>query len=316
MVKPAPTKRARTTLNIDLNLLVVLHALLEEKSVTRAAARVCLSQPATSSALNRLRDVFEDPLLVRLGNRMELTRFAAELRKPLGKAMTAIDDVLGEPLPFDPAVAHTTVRIGASDYIGITLLPELEKQIQELAPGIELYISPIREPEILNRLEKEDVDILIGHFPDLPHLKQETLFTEKFVCVMREGHPLAKSDTGEPMSLQDFVSYQHVTIAREGRKIDMIDEWLAALNIERQIGIYVPHFLVAPSIVAVNDMISVEAERVVKILGDSFGLAQIDLPVEFGSGELAIHMVWQEHTDQDPALSWIRSLIKEVSRCI
>lgn len=306
-------KRARSILNIDLNLLVVLQALLEEVNVTKAATRVCLSQPATSSALNRLRDIFDDPLLVRFGNKMELTRFALELKEPLSKAIRAINEVLGEPLPFDPAKANTTVRIGASDYIGITLLPELEKEIQKNAPGIKLHISPLREPEILNRLEKEDVDILIGHFAAFPHFKRETIFMEKFVCVMRKQHPLFKVQESGSIELEDFLAYQHVIIAREGRKIDMMDQWLATIGLERKVGIHVPHFLVAPSIVAINDMIAIEGERVVNILGDSLGLSSLDLPSEYGTGELAIHMLWQEHTDQDPALSWMRSLIKDVS---
>ena len=93
----------------------------------------------------------------------------------------------------------------------------------------------------------------------------------------------------------------------------MMDQWLATIGLERKVGIHVPHFLVAPSIVAINDMIAIEGERVVKILGNSLGLSSLDLPSEYGTGELAIHMLWQEHTDQDPALSWMRSLIKDVS---
>lgn len=306
-------KKHLTTLNIDLNLLVVLDALLEEKSVTRAASRVCLSQPATSNALGRLRDVFEDPLLVRMGNRMELTRFALELKEPLRAAICSIEGVLGEPLPFDPARAHTTIRIGASDYIGITLLPALGKVLGRLAPGMEIRVTPLREPEIINRLERDDVDILLGHFPEVPRMRSEVLFTERFVCVMRQGHPaLAKSNKSH-ITLADFVTHQHVAIAREGGQPDIIDEWLATLNLERRVGIHVPHFLVAPGIVATNDMISVVARRVVTKLNDTFGLTMLELPCEFGTSELPIHMVWEPHTDHDPALTWLRSMILDIA---
>lgn len=309
-------KRLRTTLNIDLNLLVVLHALLEERSVTKAASRVCLSQPATSSALSRLRDIFEDPLLVRLGNKMELTRLALELREPLAEAMQAIDMVLGEPLPFDPAKAHTTIRVGASDYIGIILLPALAKQLQTLAPGFELQVSPLREPEIVQRLEKDDVDLLLGHFPHVPHLQSEILFSEKFVCVMRDEHPLLQTSKEGRISLKDFVSYGHVAVGREGGEADLVDTMLGELHLERRVSIHVPHFMVAPGIVAVNDLIAVVTERIVRKLQMSFRLAALDLPAEFGLNELPIHMVWSRDTEDNPALSWLRSLILRLAKTI
>ncbi|MEH6519384.1 MAG: LysR family transcriptional regulator [Halioglobus sp.] len=312
----APGKRNLTILNVDLNLLVVLQALLEEKSVTRAANRVCLSQSATSSALARLRSVFDDPLLVRWSNKMELSRRGMELQEPVNQAIAAINEVLGEPLAFDPQLAHTTVRISASDYVGVALLPALERELQLQSPGISLYMSPLREPEALRRLERDDVDLVIGNFPDTPNLSSSEIFHEKFVCLMRDQHPLLKEVSGEALSLKQFTTYPHVAISREGVQHDMIDLMLSEYDFERTIGIHVPHFLVAPSIVARNDMIVVEARRVALSFKDTFGLAIVGLPLEFGPTELPIHMVWEPHTEEDPCLQWVRGLIQQVAQNI
>lgn len=309
-------KRTLTTLNVDLNLLVVLQALLEEKSVTRAANRVCLSQSATSSALSRLRSVFDDPLLVRWSNKMELSRRGMELKEPVNRAIEAINEVLGSPLQFDPKLAHTTIRMCASDYVGIALLPKLERELQELAPGITLYIHPMREPDSLKRLERDDVDIVIGNFPETTRLKSDIIFEEKFVCLMRDKHPLLDQVENGALSLKQFTSYPHVAIAREGVQQDLIDQWLSEYDFERTVGIHVPHFLVAPSIVASSDMLVVEATRVATEFQDTFGLAYVDLPQEFGPAELPIHMVWEPHTDEDPCLQWVRELILEVGKTI
>jgi len=315
-VDSSSLKRSLTTLNVDLNLLVVLEALLEEKNVTRAANRVCLSQSATSSALNRLRNVFEDPLLVRHANKMELSRRALELVEPINQAIQAINNVLGDPAPFDPISAVTTVRICASDYTGLSLLPALQKELQVQAPGISLYISPLREPEALRRLEKEDVDLVIGHFSNISDTLQSVeIFQERFVAIMRREHPLALAcDSGKALSLKQFVAYKHVAIAREGVKVDLIDIMLKSLNEKRTIGMHVPHFLVAPCVVQNSDMIAVEAERLGQKFQDSFDLSIIDLPEVFSTRELPIHMLWEPHTDDNPALKWVRNLIRDIAR--
>ena len=313
VVSNQQNKRLLSTLNVDLNLLVVLHALLEEVSVTRAAHRICLSQSATSSALNRLRQVFDDPLLVRVSNEMKLSRRALDLKEPVNKAIISINGVLGEPLSFEPNKVHTTIRICASDYIGVTLLPALVERLCVEAPGIKLNISPMREPEALRRLEKDDMDILIGHFTDIPHLKSKTLFQETFVCLMREGHPLTEELVDNTISLEQITRYKHVAIAREGMSHDMVDLMLSMHNFEREIGINVPHFLVAPSIVSKNDMLVVEAKRTTAFFKGSLKLKAVNLPQEFTTTKLSIQMVWEPHTEDDPALKWIRNVIEEVS---
>ena len=308
--------RALTILNVDLNLLVVLQALLEEKSVTKAARRVCLSQSATSSALSRLRGVFEDPLLIRWSNRMELSRRGLELREPVRNAIDAINAVLGDTQTFDPLLAHSTIRIAASDYVGVTLLPAVEKLLQSSAPGISLHQSDLSEPEAMLRLAKDDVDLVLGHFPDTLKLHSAELFNEKFVCMVRKGHPLVKEAKNRTLNLKQFISYPHIAITRQGATQDLVDLLLSEQNLERNIGMIVTHFMVMPSIVAQSDMIAVEAQRLAVDFEDFYGVDYIDLPPEFGASELPVHMLWESQTDADPCLRWFRELIQKVAATI
>ena len=308
-------KRSLSVLNVDLNLLVVLQALLEEKSVTHAAKRVCLSQSATSNALKRLRSVFDDQLLVRWSNKMSLTPRGLELVEPVNQAIDAINNVLGDPPPFDPFLADSIVNICASDYTSISLLPKLEHELQKQAPNITLRVSPLREPDALLRLEREDVNLVIGHFSQLPDtLKNVELFREKFVCMVREGHPLLSEVKNRQLTLKQFSDYPHVVIAREGVDgVDIIDKVLNEHGFERRVGIEVPHFLVAPSMIVNSDMIAVDAERVSKLFRGSFDVQGIDLPPEYTRTDIPIFMLWDPRTNERPLLMWLRSLIQQIA---
>lgn len=314
-LNPKTQKRSLSILNVDLNLLVVLQALLEEKSVTHAAKRVCLSQSATSNALKRLRGVFEDQLLVRWSNKMSLTPFALEIIDPVNQAIDAINTVLGDPPPFDPLLADSVISICASDYTSISLLPKLEQRLQEQAPNITLRVSPLREPEALIRLEREDVSLVLGHFSAIPeNLKYAQLFTENFVCMLRKGHPLLNEMIDGDLTLEQFSEYPHAVIAREGAEgVDIIDRVLRDYGHERTIGIEVPHFLVAPSIITNSDMIAVDAERVPNVFGATYDITYVNLPPEYTNTVIPIFMLWDPRTDNRPLLKWFRSLLQEVA---
>jgi DNA-binding transcriptional LysR family regulator len=315
IIDPQTKKRSLSILNVDLNLLVVLQALLEEKSVTHAAKRVCLSQSATSNALKRLRSVFEDQLLVRWSNKMSLTPLALELLVPVNQAIDSINAVLGGPPPFDPFLADSVINICASDYTSISLLPKLERKLQAQAPNITLRVSPLREPEALVRLEREDVSLVLGHFSRLPeNLKSSKLFTENFVCMLRDGHPLLSEIIDGQLTLEQFSKYPHVVITREGVVgVDIIDSVLHEHGLERSTRIGVPHFLVAPSIIANSDMIAVDAERVTGIFGATYKITNVKLPPEYTTTTIPIFMLWDPRTENRPVLKWFRALLQEVA---
>ncbi len=176
----------------DLNLLVTLEALLDEGSVTGAARRLNLSQSAVSAALDRLRAVFADPLLVRTGNRMEPTAFATKLQGPLKTALASVSLTLALPKRFDPATARLNLRLGVSDYLGVLLLPGLYRLLARDAPGISIAVVSQPVNETIARIVAGEADVATAvDPPEGRDLFNAPLMEETFDCIMRAGHPLA-----------------------------------------------------------------------------------------------------------------------------
>ena len=209
----------------DLNLLVTLEALLDEGGVTGAARRLNLSQSAVSAALDRLRDLFSDPLLVRVGNRMEATPFANRLQGPIKTALASVSLALTLPQKFDPAKARMHVRLGLSDYVGLMILPRLYGVLAREAPGISIEVIPKPSVEALTRLVAGDVDLATAvDPPESRDLFNSPLVDETFVCVMRPGHPLARGR----LTPQRLLEYPHVVVTAHGASAGLVDRALAA----------------------------------------------------------------------------------------
>ena len=232
---------------IDLNILVALDALLSERNVTRAAARIGRSQPATSHALNRARELFGDPLLVRVGGGLELTARARTVAPKIHRLLRELGAVLDVHKEFDPA-AIESVTLGATDYVGFVLLPYVFSMLQQVAPAMSVRVRAIDGPDALDPVTGGLVDLAVGAFPVIPAgLRTENLFEEEFVCLRR-----SRRDR-EPLSLDAFTRLGHVLVASPGDGMGPVDYALARRGRSRHIAAYVPHFLVAPSLVAATD---------------------------------------------------------------
>jgi DNA-binding transcriptional LysR family regulator len=296
---------------LDLNLLVVLDALLAERHVTRAAARVGLSQPATSHALARLRAVFGDPLLVRgAGGAMVPTPRAEALAPRLRAALDGVTAALRGEQPFDPATARRTFRIATGDYAELVLLPALTARLAREAPGVDLWVVAGGEDLATLATGAHDCVLMPYRGPVAPAgVYEKKLFDETFTCVVRRGHPLVAQ--GQKLTLARYEAMPHLLIAPRGTPGSFVDDALAALGKQRRVALAVPHFLVAPHVVAATDLILTLATRIARAVAAPLDLVMMPPPVDLPG--FTMSMWWHERNHHDPAQRWLRQVIAEVA---
>ncbi|MFY3383332.1 LysR family transcriptional regulator [Paracidovorax sp. MALMAid1276] len=293
---------------MDLNLLKALDALLDERSVTRAAQRLSLTQPAVSGMLTRLRESFDDPLFVRTQRGITPTLRAQELAAPVKELLGGIESLL-QPQAFDPATAQMTVQLASTDYaLQAVVVPFLAK-LRRRAPGVRVAVVPAQHLPVYERLERGDIDLaLISPENTAPDLYARHLFDERYVCVMRAGHPDAQ---GGALSLDRFCALDHALISYTGGSFcGVTDEALARLGRSRRVVLSITSFLVLPEILRKSDLIAVVPQRVV---ADARGLAVLEPPLPIpGFVKTA---AWHERTHRSPGHRWVRSVMFDTFGC-
>jgi DNA-binding transcriptional LysR family regulator len=294
--------------SLDLNLLRVLEALLAERSVSRAAARLRLSQPATSSALARLREALHDPLLVRGGGGMVPTPRALALQEPVRAALRQLEGALTEPAAFEPRTARQTFVLVASDHAQLLVVPGLAARLREL-PHLRLRVLAPPRDFPLAELERGEVDLVLGAFDLAPGdraprgLKRQLLATERFVVVGRRGHPaLARGRRLELTLPQLHVAPRGGTEGRFDRQV----------RLRRNVVLFVPHYLVAPWVLASTDLLAALPERVARRFAEAFPLTLAPAPVE--GAELRLHQLWHPRRQEEPAHRWLRAEVLAAAR--
>lgn len=291
---------------LDLNLLKALDALLDERSVTRAAQRLSLTQPAVSAMLTRLRDYFSDPLFVRTNHGMVPTLRASELAIPLKQILTDIA-VLIKPAEFDPITAEMTYTVVATDYALKAVVVPLMAALKERAPFIRIAVRPVDEARMYQQLSRGEIDLALITPQTTPDdLHGRALFDEKYVCVAHRHHPLALVPK---ITLSQFCEQEHILVSTEGRFTGVTDKALSELNLTRRVGMSVNSFMIIPDILRLTDMIAVVPSRLVMADTD---LVVIPLPLDVPG--FTKSMAWHERTHRDAAHQWIRRLIVEVSQ--
>jgi DNA-binding transcriptional LysR family regulator len=226
--------------SLDLNLLVALDALLLEASVSRAAMRIGLSQPAASHALQRLRDVLRDPLLVRVGARMELTPRAQALRAPLAQALDQVRGLFVRD-DFDAARSERHFRMMMLDLAVELLVPPLMEKITALAPNLRLDIVPWRGPAIMTAEFARTLDLVISIGDAFKGFHRQLLYKDADALAVRRGHPVG----AKLKRRETFLNARHVAVIIRGQNADLIDDWLRAKGVERQIALVVPGYIEA-----------------------------------------------------------------------
>lgn len=293
---------------IDLNLLKLLDALLRERSVTRAGQRLGLSQPAASRALGRLRRMLADRLVVRTPQGLEPTPRAAALAEPVARLLEGARSIVA-PAAFDPATARGKIVIGSVDYTTLLLMPALVARLSRLAPGLDLEVPPLVGDHV-ELIAGGAADLALGVYDELPAgFFRRLLYDEDLVCVVRQGHPVA----GQGLTLERFVALSHIAIVVTGRGEAPVDIALARLGLSRRVAMRLPHFLVAPMLVARSDMILSMPRRLARQAAAMVPLTVLELP-PLDIAPLPMSMIWHERRQDDPAHAWLRRQVAEAAR--
>ena len=293
---------------IDLNLLVALDALIKEAHVGRAARKVGLSQPAASHALNRLRALLGDPLLVRVGTRMELTTRAAGLRESLGEALERVQTLLISD-SFEPKTSSRDFSLMMHDHVAHLIVPRLVSRVHSDAPGVRLNILPWQNPASMKQERLRSIDLLISCSGDeISGFQCETLFTDTEVTVVRKGHPTAP----RMRNLQTFLDSGHVAVVGRGLREDPVDAWLREEGLRRRVVLRVPSYFEALQAVAQTDLVAFVPKRLAQSLARSLSLALVQPPID--PGQYQEHLYHPRRLAQDPASTWLRKLILEIGQ--
>jgi DNA-binding transcriptional LysR family regulator len=289
---------------IDLNLLKVFDALIDEGSVTRAAARLSLTQPAVSGSLTRLREGFNDPLFVRTRRGIVPTTHALALAAQVKRVLSDVECML-QPASFDPKLATLTVTIAASDYAQRAVLVPFLSVLRERAPGIRVSVLPANPELVQTQLERGELDLaLMTPETTAPDLHSQVLFDEHYVCAMREGHPYASP---KRLSLARFCALDHAIVSYSGGGFrGAADEALARVGRSRRVSLSVPCFLVLPEILRTSDLIAVAPSR---LIAGSPGLVAMAPPVDVTGFTKVV--TWHDRTHNDPAHAWVRAVLLE-----
>jgi DNA-binding transcriptional LysR family regulator len=289
----------------DLNLLDAFAALYAERSVTRAARRRGIGQPAMSAALARLRALFDDPLFVRAGATLRPTPLAEALAPGIASALAGMRAALAEAAPFAPARATRGFTIGASDYATLALLPTVLAEMRRAAPGVRLRVLGYGKDDAAGLLDRGEVDLLLGMFRDPPPRAVATLlFREQFVGLARRGHPAVVAGA---ITLERFLAHPHALFTVRGDLAGAIDDVLARRGLARQVMLSVPHLLTLPALLAGSDLLAAVPARIGRVLMPD--VTQV-FALPFATDAWRMMMLWNATTRRDPALAWLRGLVR------
>lgn len=294
--------------SLDLNLLVALDALLSEASVGRAAQRIGLSQPATSHALRRLREVLGDPLLVRVGARMELTPRAHALRTPLREALDRVRGLFVAER-FDPATSARRFALMMPDHVVDLVMPALVDRVTAQAPGVRLDVTPWRGPSDMSGEAARSLDLVIACTGDaFPGFHRQRLFSDTEALAVRRGHPLAV----RLRRRETFRDARHVAVVGRGQFEDPVDTWLREKGVARRIALVVPSYLQALHTVAHTDLVAFVPRRLIEALAVPLSLSIVTPPLDPGSYEE--FMFHPTRAQVDPGSIWLRQLVLAIGR--
>jgi DNA-binding transcriptional LysR family regulator len=295
---------------LDLNLLVALDALLLEANVSRAASRIGLSQPAASHALQRLRTMLDDPLLVRAGSRMELTPRALALRAPLAQTLDQVRGLLTTE-GFDAKRSQRVFHIMLPDIIAELFLPMLAIKIGELAPGVRLEAVPWRSPATMTPEFSRSLDLIISCLGDAyPGFHRTHLYHDSDALAVRKGHPAGKR-LSDP---ETFFKARHIAVVGRGQAEDLIDEWLRSKRLARQVALTIPGYIQALHVVSQTDLVAFVPRRLIAALAEPLRLLTIDPPIDPGTDTQ--FMFHPTRAQVDAGSVWLRNLVLETGRTL
>lgn len=293
---------------LDLNLLVVFDALMQERNVSRAAEICFLSQPAMSNALRRLRDMLDDPLLVKTATGMSPSPRVQALEGPLRLMLSQLEHQLRPPAPFNPATTNLHFRIALTDYGENVVLPKLSERFWRHAPHASLEVVRLSQQLPEMALEKGEVDLVVGveQYIQAPKsLNSRLWIKEQLVCLACKNIKHRKF-----ISLKEFIGRRHVYPSPLGVKANIVDEWLADQGMTRSIAVSTHSYLVAARLVSQTDYLLSVPSQIGRQLIELFPLQLLQPPKGFPGFQL--NLIWHPLYENDPALKWLLSQMIEL----
>ncbi len=302
-------------LTLDLNLLRVFDAVMTEQNLTRAAGHLAMTQPAVSNAIKRLRESLGDELLIRTAYGVKPTPRAEALWPSVRSALASLEAAV-TPETFDVSKTHATFRMAMADATAAFWLPSLMRSIEREAPGVNVRMMPLTTREPRPMLLRGDIDLAVGFFPGVAAqlssetgspIRHERLYSGKYVCVMRRGHPLANQE----LTLDNYCAANHLLVSFSGRAHGLIDEALSQMHRERRILLTVNQFFTAGRVVANSDLITVLPRHLIASTGMTESLLSKDLPLTLPAVHL--DMLWHERDARSPAHKWLRNHLESMN---
>jgi DNA-binding transcriptional LysR family regulator len=312
---------------LDLNLLRVFDEIMEERSLTRAADNLAMTQPAVSNALKRLRDALGDELLVRAGYGVEPTPKALAIWPAVRQALTSLSQSLA-PEPFNPKTTKQSFTLAMADATATLLMPGLVKQIEALGANISIRTHPMTTRDPRKLLEAGAFDLAVGFFPaaiaaidafeshdsqsDVPaHFMYANLYRGEYVCVMRKDHPLMRTKKKKTITLDEYCKAHHLLVSFSGRPFGLVDEALAKVKRKRLVLLTVNQFFTAGKVVATSDLLTVLPQHFLKSTGIEDQLVAVPLP--FDIAPVHVDMVWHTRHQRNAAQKWLHNAVIEAS---
>ncbi|WP_372972082.1 LysR family transcriptional regulator [Marinobacter sp.] len=294
--------------NQELTLLYVFDAIMTEGSITRAAERLNMTQPAVSNAVSRMRHAWKDPVFVKKGRQIEPTSYALSLwdqvRGPMHELSRAVTTT-----GFDPATSRRKFRIALADMMLDLLWPPLVSKLEQDAPGIDLHAVPYTLGGAHMQLREAHVDLAIGMLTEHDHSLRSTWLADSgYVLAMREDHPLA----GRPITLEEFLDARHLLISLSGDTHGPVDSALDRMGLSRRVAVTVNHFPAIPALLQTSDLITALPDGMMQDEQLRKGLWLTRLPIEVDP--ISLYLIWHARHDREPGLIWMRSLVEYLIR--
>ena len=306
-------------LKLDLNLLKVFDALMKERHVSRAAERLCLSQPAMSHALKRLREQLGDEIVLRGKHGMEPTNYAESIIAPVSQILHMVENQLLNPEPFQPEVTTRKFTLGVDTHLVPSIVPPIAMQLHKLAPNACLKVNLLPPGFLLKPSLEGDTELAIGTTFNNPNkLLHQHLFTEKIVGLVRKGHPKYRKRATLKQLAKD---YEFVDYAVKGEDTTLMDDLMAEHQLTRSVPIVVSDLQGIFEYILWTDLMFIggikQATATVKRLGLELPYGVIALPKEFTQRyHSRVDMYWRPQQDKDPGLAWFRSIVAETGALI
>lgn len=293
--------------SIDLNLLVAFDALLIERSVSEAALRIGITQPAMSKRLAKLRKTLRDDILVRTAEGMQPTARATDLAEPIQAALRQVEAALGSYLTFQSARSTRIFRIATTDLVAVILIPKLIRQLQHSAPNMSIILCVLKRTEIAAALDTGKIDLAITVLPDAPPwVRRTALFEERYVCLVAQNHP----EIQDEITLEQYIKHPHVLITYTRDLKGAIDRLLDDRGLERRVVASFPYHLAAPEIVANTDCIVTLSERIARLY--SWPDVKV-LPLPLNFEPYMETMLWHQRDDDDTTHRWLRNTVSGIA---